>query len=62
MRIIEKLTSRFRRKERKIVTTHTLAKYILETKTIPTPIYRESREYIKERKRIQHEVRKHFER
>ena len=60
MNLLNKL---FRKKrERTVITTRTLGKYILETRTIPVPIYTESRLEKKMRKKTQKQIEKNFER
>jgi len=43
MNLLKRLFSK--NKKQTIITTHTLGKYILETKKVPTPVYTKSREY-----------------
>ena len=61
MRIFEKLTAKFKKPELKIVTTRNLVDYMINERIMFVPNYNE-REYIKARKRTQHEVRKNLER
>ena len=61
MRIIEKLTAKFKKLEPRVVTTRNLVDYMINKRIMFVPNYNE-REYIKARKRTQHEVRKNLER
>ena len=61
MRIIEKLTAKFKKPEPRVVTTRNLVDYMINKRIMFVPNYNE-REYIKARKRTQHEVRKNLER
>ena len=61
MRIIEKLTAKFKKPELKVVTTRNLVDYMINERIMFVPNYNE-REYIKARKRTQHQVRKNLER
>ena len=61
MRIIEKLTSKFKKPELQVVTTRNLVDYMINDRIMFVPNYNE-REYIKARKRTQRQVRKNLER
>ncbi|MFQ6723937.1 MAG: hypothetical protein ACLRFE_01200 [Clostridia bacterium] len=61
MRIIEKLTAKFKKPELKIVTTRNLVDYMINERIMFVPNYNE-REYIKARKRTQRQVSKNLER
>ena len=61
MRIIEKLTARFKKPEKRVVTTRDLVDSMINDRVMFVPNYNE-REYIKARKKTQHQVRKTLER
>lgn len=61
MRIIEKLTAKFNKKEPQVVTTRNLVDYMINDRVMFVPNYNE-REYIKARKRTQRQVAKNLER
>ena len=60
MTIIKNLILKHIKKEPTIMTTHTLGKYILEKKTVPTPIYQETANARKLRRKQEHEIEKRF--
>ena len=61
MRIIEKLTAKFKKPEKRVVTTRNLIEPMLNERLMFVPNYNEH-EYIKALKRTQHQVRKNLER
>jgi hypothetical protein len=61
MRIIEKLTAKFKKPEPRVVTTRNLVDYMITERIMFVPNYNE-RKYIKARKRTQRQVRKNLER
>lgn len=61
MRIIEKLTAKFKKSEPRVVTTRNLVEYMITERIMFVPNYNE-REYIKARKRTQRQVIKNLER
>ena len=61
MRIIEKLTAKFKKPELKVVTTRNLIDYMINERIMFVPNYNE-REHIKAHKRTQCHVRKNLER
>ena len=60
MRIFEKLIAKFKKPAPKVVTTRNLTDYMITDRVMFVPKYNE-REYIKARKRTQHQVRKNLE-
>lgn len=60
MRIFEKITAKFK-KEKRVITTRNLVDYMILDRVMFVPNYNE-REYIKARKKTQHQVRKNLER
>ena len=61
MRIFEKLIAKFKKPESKVVTTRNLVDYMINERIMFVPNYNE-RDYIKARKRTQHQVGKNLER
>ena len=61
MRIFEKLVSKFKKSEPKVVTTRNLVDYMINERVMFVPNYNE-REYMKARKRNQRDVQKNLER
>ena len=61
MRIIEKLTAKFKKPEPRVVTTRDLVDPMINDRVMFVPNYNE-REYIKARKKTQRQVRKNLER
>ena len=61
MRIIEKLTAKFKNPEKRIVTTRDLIDTMINERVMFVPNYNEQ-EYIKARKKTQHQVAKNLER
>lgn len=57
MRIFEKLIAKFKKPEPKVVTTRNLVDYMVNERLMLVPNYNE-REYVKARKRTQHQVDK----
>ena len=62
MRIIERLISRFRRKEQRVVLARDLTTYMINDRMIPVQKYKENGRYVKARKETQRDVSKYFER
>lgn len=60
MRIIEKLTTKFKNPKPQVITTRNLIEPMLKERIMFVPNYNE-REYIKSRKRTQRQVRKTLE-
>ena len=61
MRIIDKITAKFKKLEPKVVTTRNLIGYMINERIMFVPNYNEH-EYIKARKKTQHQVSKNLER
>ena len=61
MRIFEKLTAKFKKSEKRVITTRNLVDYMINERIMFVPNYNE-REYIKARKRTQRQVSKNLER
>ena len=62
MRIIERVISRFRRKEQRVVLARDLTTYMINDRMIPVQKYKENGGYVKARKETQRDVSKYFER
>ena len=61
MRIIDKITAKFKKPEPKVVTTRNLIGYMINERIMFVPNYNEH-DYIKARKRTQRQVGKNLER
>ena len=61
MRIFEKLTAKFKKSEKRVITTRNLVDYMINERIMFVPNYNEH-EYIKARKRTQRNVQKNLER
>lgn len=61
MRIIEKLTAKFKNQKLQVATTRNLIGYMINERIMFVPNYNEH-EYIKARKKTQHQVSKNLER
>ena len=61
MTIIEKLTARFKKQEKQVVTTRNLVHHMINDRVMLVPNYKESKEEIKSRKKINKQVSKNLE-
>ena len=61
MRIFEKLTAKFKKSEKRVITTRNLIEPMINKRLMFVPNYND-REYVKARKRTQRQVSKNLER